>query len=385
MATPTNAPVRSYDLTVGVIVNMDEAIYMLSPDDTPLLTGMGADGLSVLSTAPVDEVQFSWMHDSILTPRSTLAAQIITADTGIVVASGDQSKFSTGDSIMVAKAAGDEILRVTGYSATTADTLLVSRALSGSATTYATSAVVVALGTALPEGDDPEAPRKVDRVEVTNVTQIFGPTLIRLSATEQIVRKYGVSNEFAHQTMGRMKENAIAREQAFLYGRRTNSATTKIRTTGGLEQYIATNVDATNTQLTVATLNTNLSTTYNKGGIPDRLIANPIAFADLNDLANTSIVRTTIEDSRRGRVRVASVETEYGSLTMVRDRWVLGTDAFAIRRDQVVRRVMRPLVLERLAKTGDSDQAQIVCEEGLEVKGESHFFRYNSLAYTGYV
>src|SRR5437879_1405661 len=136
MATPTNAPTRTYDLTVGVIVNMDEAIFMLSPDDTPLLTGMGADGLSVLATAPVDEIVFSWMTDTILVPRTTLAVNVITADTVITVASGERTKFSTGDVIKVGKA-GDtniEIVRITGYGTTT-DTLLVSRAWSGAATT----------------------------------------------------------------------------------------------------------------------------------------------------------------------------------------------------------------------------------------------------------
>ncbi len=383
MATPTNAPTRTYDLTVGVIVNMDEAIYMVSPDDTPLLTGMGADGLSVLSSAPVDEVVFSWMDDTLLVPRSLVAA-VITADTVLTVFAGDRTKFSTGDVVKVGKQ-GDtnvEIIRITGYGVT-ADTLLVSRAWSGAATTYASNSILVGVGTALPEGDDPEAARTVDRSEISNVTQIFGPTLIRLSATEQIVRKYGVSNEFAHQTMGRIRENGISREQAYLYGRKVNSTSAKIRTTGGIQALITTNVDNTSTQLTVATIQTNQQSGYNLGGVPDRLLANPVALSDLNDLTNTSIVRTTLEDTLRGRVRVLSTETEFGTLTVVRNRWMLPSDAFGIRRENVIRRVMRPLQLERLAKTGDSDQAQIVCEEGLELKGQKHQFRMNNLAYTG--
>ena len=37
--------VTNYDLVVGVKVDMNESIWMLSPEDTPLLTGLGADGL----------------------------------------------------------------------------------------------------------------------------------------------------------------------------------------------------------------------------------------------------------------------------------------------------------------------------------------------------
>lgn len=375
----------AYDLTVGVIVNMDEAIYMLSPDDTPLLTGVGADGLSILASRPVDEIQFSWMDDTYLTPRSKLAASATTDETVLTVSSGDRTKFSTGDVLRVAKSgeSGDgEIIRVTGYG-TTADTLLVSRGFVGTKVNYVTDNIVIGLGTALAEGSDPEEARTVDRVESSNVTQIFGPTKLHLSRTEQLVRKYGVSNEFTHQLMGRMKENAFAREQAFLYGRKSNDSSTKRRTTGGMCEFITTNKDSTNTQVTVSTIQTNQQTCYNVGGLPDRLMANPVALADLNDVANTTLVRVEIDDARRGRLRATQVWTEFGPLTLVRNRWLAPHDAIAFKRDGVIRRVLSPLVFERLAKTGDSDKGQIVCEEGLEVKGQKHMFRFDSLGYSG--
>lgn len=375
----------AYDLTVGVVVNMDEAIYMLSPQDTPLLTGMGADGLGMIGQAPVDEIQFSWMTDTILTPRTSLNGAVTTGDTAITVATGDRIKFSTGDIITIGKAAAVEQIRVTGYSSGS-DVLNVSRAWAGTATNYASGALVAGLGTALAEGSDPEAARTVDRVEVTNVTQIFGPTKVDMSRTEQQVRKYGISNEWAHQLAKRTQENAIAREQAFLYGARVNSTSLKIRTTGGLRFFITTNVDSTATTLTVT--GTNSITTrqqlgYNAGGFADVIMANPVAIADLNAAADTLIVRETIDDPMRGRTRISWADTEFGSVLIARNRWMFPQDAFGLSRENVVRRVLQPLIYEKLAKTGDSDQGQIVCEEGLEVKGEQHLFRFNNLAYTG--
>jgi hypothetical protein len=373
----------TYDLTVGVVVNMDEAIYMLSPADTPLLTGLGSDGLTILGTSPVDERQFSWMDDTILTPRSSLAAALTSTGTVVTVAAGQQSRFSTGDVLTVQKEGNTvEQLRVTGYG-TTADTLVVTRAWAGTAAAYDTSDLVIGIGTALPEGSNPEAARTVDRVENTNVTQIFGPTKVDLSRTEQQVRKYGVGNEFNHQLMGRMKENAITREQAYLYGARVDSTTLEARTTGGLRFFITTNRNATATQLTAATITTAQLSGYNNGGFADVVVANPVAFADLNDPANTTIVRETIDDPMRGRTRVAWIDTEFGSVLTARDRWCLPHDAFGFSRENVVRRVLQPLIYEQLGKTGDSDQGQIVCEEGLEVKGEEHLFAFNNLAYTG--
>lgn len=372
----------SYDLTVGVRVNMDEAIYMLSPVDTPMLTGLGGDGLTMIGQAPVDEVQFSWMTDTILTPRTTLAAAVVTADTAITVASGDRIKFSTGDIITIAEAGTVEQIRVTGYSSGT-DVLNVARAWAGTASDYATSSIVIGLGTALPEGSDPEAARTVDRVEFTNVTQIFGPTKVDMSRTEQQVAKYGVGNEWAHQLAARTKENAIAREQAFLYGARVNSTSGKIRTTGGLRYFITTNVNSASTTLTVANITARQQTGYNAGGFADIVMANPVAFADLNAAADTLVVRQTLDDPMRGRVRVSFVDTEFGSVLMARNRWMSPNDAFGISTENVTRRILQPLIYEKLAKTGDSDQGMIVCEEGLQVKGEQHLFRFSGLTYTG--
>lgn len=376
--------VTAYDLTVGVKVNMDEAIYMLSPQDTPLLTGVGGDGLVLISSAPVDEILFDWMHDTILTPRSTLGALITGGQNYLTVAAGEQTRFSTGDIIKLASPGNTtEHIRVTGYGTTT-DSLTLTRAYAGTAMTYATSAVIVGLGTALAEGSTPENARTVDRTQVSNLTQIFGPTKVDMSRTERLVSKYGVSDEWAHQVMARTKENAIAREQAYLYGAKTQSTTTKIRTTAGMFSFISTNV-ANFTTLTVSTLTSVQTTGYNRGGFADVVMANPVAFRDLNAAADTSIVRQMVDSPMRGRVRVSFVETEYGSALMARNRWMMGTDAIGFDRAQVVRRVMTPLIYEVLAKVGDSTQAQVVCEEGLEFKGEAHAFRFNSLEYTGYV
>lgn len=381
MATGT---VSAYDLTNGVIVNMDEAIYLYTPEDLPLLTGMGADGLSVIASAPVDQIEFKWQDEEYLPPRSELIASATTDEAEIRVTTTERIKFSTGDVLMVRKANGDEIIRVTGYSATTSDTLLVTRGLVGTKTNYVTGAIVIGLGTALPEGSDPEDFRHVDRTSRTNVTQIFGPTKIQMTGTALVVPRYGVPNEWAHQLHARTFENGMAREQAFVYGGRYNSTTTEIRTTGGLRYFITTNVNSTATTAGVTELETAMQGCYVLGGVPDRLMGNPLSMSNFNDTTNESIVRVTLDDARRGRVRVSAVETEYGTVSIVRNRYVHPVDLFGFRRENVRRRVMRPLIFEPLAKTGDSQKGQLVCEEGLEVKGEAHAFRFSNLTgYTG--
>lgn len=380
MATYPAPGASSYDLTNGLIVNIDEAIYMYSPEELPLLTGMASDGMSVLSQRPVDQIEFQWLDERNLAPRSTLNGAITTGDTTINVASTDGNKFSTGDVLTIRKAGVSvpEVIRVTGIST---DALTVTRALVGTATNYATGAVVIGLGTALAEGSDPQAFRADDTSKSTNCTQIFGPTAIQMTGTGRVVPRYGIPDQWAHQLHLRTYENSQSREQAFLYGSYYNSTTSKIRTTGGLAYFITTNVNTTATQLTALTVQGSLQSCYNSGGLPDRLIVNPNSLLDLNDISNTSIVRQTVDDPKRGRVSTSFVETEYGSLPIVRNRWVHPSDAFGIKRDLVTRRIMRPLVFESLAKTGDSDKGQVVCEEGLQVKGQRHMFRMTNLSY----
>jgi hypothetical protein len=309
-----------------------------------------------------------------------LVGAVTTGDTAITVATGDRIKFSTGDIIVIQKTGATERIRVSGYSSG-ADVLNVSRAFDGTATNYATSTTVLGLGQALDEGADPETARTVDRVQATNVTQIFGPTKVDMSRTEQQVRKYGVGNEFTHQIMSRIAENAIGREQAFVYGTRVNSTSVKRRTTGGLRYYITSNVDSSATSVTVANLTTRQQNGFDAGGFADVLMGNPRVFADLNAAADTTVVRESVDDPMRGRTRVEWVDTEFGSVLIARNRWMLPQDAIGFSRSNVTRRVLQPLIFERLAKTGDSDEGQIVCEEGLEVKGEQHLFRYSTLAY----
>lgn len=382
MSTPRAGIATAYDLTTEVIVNIDEAIYMTSPQDSPMLTGMGADGLSLIGSQGVDQISFEWMHDEILVPRSTLSGAHSTADAFITVASGDQINFSTGDILRIVKAAGaSEYVRVTGYGTST-DTLLVTRGFDGTtATTHPTGAKVIGLGTALAEGSDPENARSLDRDKFSNNTQIFGPTAVHMSATEQVIRKYGVPDEFSRQSFHRTVENGLQRENAFLYGRKYNSTTSKVRTTGGVLQFVTSNV-STATQLTVLTVQAAQQLAYNRGGMWDRLMANPSSLGDLNEPTDTTRVRTDIVDSRRGRVRVSIVTTEFGDVTIARNRWLDPMDALGFGRENVKRRILRPLVLQRLAKTGDSDKVQIVCEEGLQVKGELHMAKFGSLAYT---
>ena len=380
--------VTSYDLAVGVKINMDELIYMISPTDSPFINGIGTDGRQLLGSSPVDQQEFKWMDEELLIPRATVTdtGAAGAGATDVTVSTSDIYKFQVDDLITIGEAdaaVNAAVKRVTHVNNTAGVLTLADWANSDAwpATTAAHADTVICVGTALVEGSDPGEARSADRTIRTNCTQIFGPTPIHMSRSEQQVTRYGVSDEFAKQVYGRSVENVITREQAYLYGQYNNDTSNKRRSTGGLNYHITSNTDTTTT-LTLPALETLQQKCYNAGGMPDLLIANPASFATLNAVGDSGRVRTVIDDPRRGRVPVSSVFTEFGETQMLRNRWCHAETAFLISKDGISRRVMQPLVVEALAKTGDSDKVQIVCEEGLQVKGEQHMGKFTNL--TGY-
>mgnify|MGYP001334242023 CR=1 FL=1 len=380
--------VTSYDLAVGVKINMDELIYMISPTDSPFINGIGTDGRQLLGSSPVDQQEFKWMDEELLIPRATVTdtGAAGAGATDVTVSAADSYKFQVDDLITIGEAdaaVNAAVKRVTHVNNTAGVLTLADWANSADwpATTAAHADTVICVGTALVEGSDPGEARSADRTIRTNCTQIFGPTPIHMSRSEQQVTRYGVSDEFAKQVYGRSVENVITREQAYLYGQYNNDTSNKRRSTGGLNYHITSNTDTTTT-LTITALENLQQKCYNAGGMPDLLIANPASFATLNAVGDSGRVRTVIDDPRRGRVPVSSVFTEFGETQMLRNRWCHAETAFLIAKEGISRRVMQPLVVEALAKTGDSDKVQIVCEEGLQVKGEQHMGKFTNL--TGY-
>ena len=368
----------SYDLVQGLMLDIEDMIHLLSPTDTPLTGGVGADGRTVLPQGNSFEVQVQWQHEALLLPKSTLAAQITNAGTTLTVATGDGLKFSSGDIVIVE----GEYLRVTAGGV---DALTVTRSFGGSvAATHVTGVVVLNIGQALPEGSDPENARWIDRTGDYNYQQIFGPTAIQVSGTENVVRKYGLGGEteFQHQVANRTKEHWIQLEQAILYGVRAYDTTNKWRSMGGLAYYLtAANgsvLDTTTTTFSESALLAMLQTCYDNGGSPDRAIMGSKNKRLGSGFLSSGTLQIMRPDDARGTV-VDYFDSDFGRISLILDRWCRVSDVFVFEREQTQLASLRPLVFEMLAKTGDSVKGQIVTEKTLKVRRYPHAGRFTAL------
>lgn len=364
----------SFDLTAGLPRDFDPLITLLDPSDVVLQGMYGADGRTVLASRPATQKKIEWQDEQILTPRSTLGVAMLAGDaTMTVTPTTDRLKFQTSDIVKVE----NENMLVTGYNATDG-VLNVTRGYQGTtAAGHAVSLPIKGLGSALPEGSDPQEIRALDRTDRYNLTQIFGPVEVKVSGTRQATTRYGVANEVNHQAANRMREMYIAREQAFIYGIRWEDTTTERRTTGGLEYFITTNVDTTTTTLTFSAIRTQMQNIYNSGGMADRLLVPVARKAAIDDFDDTD-VRLTRGDNGRGQT-VETLHTSFGDVLIVMSREVDSTDLFLFRRDNVRLRPLRPMQFVPLAKTGDATRGMLVSEIGLEVRADAHAARFSAL------
>lgn len=370
MAEQLANPILSTDLTVETKINIDELIYMLNPDDLPLLGGVNADGFPVVPKQPVDNTEFFWLEDEFLTPRTTAGEALDNSETAVDVAAGQGERFAAGDAIRI----DDEVMTVSSVSN---DTLTVVRGAAGTtAATHANGAEVIGIGTLLAEGSIGDE-QFTGRSKYSNYTQIW-TSKIQISRTAQRIPKYGIANELARQTKKVMLAEGVNMEQSLLYGVKYQSGAT--RSTGGLAQFITTNTNSSANWMTVENIEDAQQTAYDAGGQFTAIVSNPANFGALNNLSGAERIQTVvIEDERRGRRRATSVITEFGEVLLVRNRYCKAADAFGINRENVIHRVFQPMVMQPLAKTDDKDNYMFVAEGGFEVKGEKHMYRWTGL------
>lgn len=364
----------STNLTTETPIVIDEMIYSLESRDLPFLTGVGSDGIPLIGRSPTGDTTFNWMEERAPLPRGTANEAIDSSETVIDVVSGDAVKFAVGDAVRI----DDEVMLITDLD-TTAETITVSRGYIGtSAASHNNSSVIVGLGTILPEGDVGSS-NFVGRDKYANYTQIWSKTL-RVSGTEQVIRKYGIPNELNHQMVKQAQNLWLGVEQSALYGTKYVDTATRKRSTGGIMGWITTTVDSTTDWLTVGNIETQMQAAYDLGGMFTHVAARPNAFGALNNIDGSErITAVTVEDARRGRRRAMTVMTEFGEVNLVRHRWMKTTDAIGYNPDQFTMRVLRPMMVSKLAKVDDTDSFLLVCEAGFMLKGQAHCAKWTGL------
>lgn len=370
MAEVATNPLDSTSLAVETPVNIDTAIYMLNPDDLPMMGGVNSDGYPLVGRKPVDQTVFYWLQDEFLIPRTTL--QTTLADgvgTAVVLPTDQGERFAAGDLILIES----EAMLITGMGGAGGDTATVTRGAAGTvAAAHTAGKEIIGLGTMLAEGAIGDE-QFTGRTKLFNYTKIW-TSKISITRTGRAIPKYGMpGGELPRQTMKVLLAEGVNMEQVALYGPRYQSGT--VRHTGGLNYFLTTNRIANGTSgnwLTVTEIQNRQQVAYDAGGMFTDIIANAAAFQALTNLTTDRVSQIEMTDQRRGRVRATVVTTEFGDVMLHRNRYAKKTDAFGVIPEALTYRVFQPMVMLPLAKTDDKDNFMFVAEGGFQVKAERH-------------
>lgn len=353
MAT-TVGQVTSANRTVGVRIDMDDAIQILTPTDVPLQRWVGSE--------PTSSIKVEWLEED-LTPQSDTAATV-TGTGPWVLNVTDGNVFRVGDIVHKNDAAAS-VQYVVDSISTNAVTV---SGFAGNATAPANGETFTIVGQYRAEGSQPDTARSVDRTAKFNYTQI-GQEKVEASRTQRKRAMYGVGDPYDHEVGKKFKELAIRFEKSMVLGQRAISGAADKRFMGGLFYYITTNTVSNTAANAKVAVNSLLRKCYEQGGSPTVLMVSPAVKEAISANIDPTLRRWSTTDKTAGSV-VDRFGSDFGEVEIITNRHFPKTKGLALQKEFIKRKVFTGYFHEYLAKIGDGDQGEIVGEFSLEVKNE---------------
>lgn len=364
-------PKTSYSATTNAKRIIADAIKLIDPIDTPLLVALGGfDSARSKFEIRGNGTKIEWLEDQ-YNPVSDVAAQgtTITTNTTVLTVT-DASIFQDGHVIQI----DDEYMVVSGVDVANNTLTVYSRSFGGTNATHVTTSTINIVGMARLEGDDADYIGMQAVSAPYNYTDIFQQAL-KITGTEDVLDEYGYESAFAYEANKAMPYLARLVELQIFHGIRAVGTATAPRSMGGLPTFITTSTgNSVNAGGAIAKsdIDNLAEAILLDGGNPDLLVLHPSVANDLRTLLDSSsFVRVTQENSVFGMMPITRVNTQYGSLQMVEDRWCPLAKAFMLDSRRVGLYELRPFQWHPLAKTGDSRKAEVVGELSLAVANEN--------------
>lgn len=359
-------PKTTYTDTTPHMRSVADLIDIIDPRQVPIVKYFGLDGSpGKFRIVNWPSYKVEWLEDTLAPLTGELAASC--TKTTVEVNVTDASKYKIGDIIEI-----DLEMMWVSAADTTTNTLTVTRNYGGTQTSHASAVAVTIIGNARLEGADADYGRGVtDIVAPYNYTQIFQDD-IKVTRTQNKITQYGIRQEFDYQTAKIMPSLLRLIDKSFYRGQRKSGSATTPRAFGGVETYVTLNtLSAGSSALTRKLMEDLIEDCWGNGGTPDLLICNSWVKRKISGFYE-GFVRTTI-DEKRGGVTIDKVQTEFGELDVLMDRWCPSAKLYVCESQYIGFLPFDPFMEEMMAKTGDSVKGQVVGEYTLVVKnGPAH-------------
>lgn len=257
--------------------DIDDRLWMISAPNA-VLAFMARN----LRKKPTIDPEFSWFEKTQPSRYDAVnnGGGYTAGATSVVV--DDGTKFRAGDIVKVI--ATGEQMRVTAVST---NTLTVSRGYGTTAAgSLADDGVLAIIGNAFAEGAAIGTPRTAQTVKKTNYTQIFREA-IGVTGTQSATELYAEKDDLAQLRKEHLDIHMKDIERSFLFGEPkedTSSTANPIRTTGGAEYFISSNI-TTQSDLTEAEFEGFIQSVFSKGGDKKMGIFAPLIASAVNSWA----------------------------------------------------------------------------------------------------
>jgi hypothetical protein len=373
---PTQA--ASFDQSAVYKLDLSEVLSSILLDDTDVLSTLGVSGDSATQT------KHSWVEDALNATTVKQKASVLTAASGnIAISASHLSRITAGTLLKDTLSGKTEVVQVTAVGAVSAT---ITRGYGNtSGQTHASGAVWEIIANPRPQGMAGPKDESTTRSLAYNFTQIFSKG-VKITGTAQAIEHAGVSAEDSYQIDLRLRELKRELDRTIIMGVRAGGdvSGSVYGTMGGLIDFIGFtsggNTNGTAETLTPSVLNAMAKQVFDDGGMPTHVIVGGTQKQKISSF-DQEFRRSTL-DTRRAGYTVEEFVTDLGvNLQVVVDRWVPSDVALVIDSSKV--KVMplrtRAFFLEKLGKTGDSNDWQIVGEYTMEVRNpaEAHAYHFN--------
>ena len=353
----TYGKVGSFNRTIGVRIDMDEAITILPVDDVPLQRWLPSQETS--------SIKVEWMEET-LTAQSDTVSAVVGAALPQTVTVSDVSVFRPNDILHTQDAAPATQFLVN--SVNTAANTMVLTGFGGSVVIVSNADILEIVGQYLVEGADPQEARTQERTGKYNYTQI-GQEKVEASRTARKRAMFAQVDPYDHEVQKKFRELAIRFERMLVLGQRSISTDNTQRALGGLFYNITTNTRSGVVANAKALVNSLVRDCWTAGGSPTTLMCSPAVKAAISTNVDPTLRRFDVSAVIAGYV-VEKITTDFGTIEIVPNRYFPKTKGLLLQREYDIKRVFDGYHHELLAKTGDSDKGEIVGEFSLEVKNE---------------
>ena len=357
--------VGTFNRDVGVKVDMEELVPLLTPHDVPFQ--------SILPFESTAQTKVEWMDEELLGQSFTVTSVTGTDSPWTLDgAANSADAIRVGDILEAAATLGSGVQYVVD-SVTDNNTIVVSAHGTTTATDDPTAQQYLIVGQYRDEGSDPEDARSQDREAFYNITQITQEQVELTRTARQRGQRgglYGQGDPYDHEVMKKFRELGIRLERQFLFSQRKESSDKKKRSMGGVFYYLTTNsVSKAKSAITEA-LGETVKTSFEKGGNSESLVlmVSP-AIKSIIDGVDSTSRRTTRTETTGGYI-IERYMTSFGQVRIVVNRHLPPKRGVALDMAFLKGVNFHPLTHEYLAKTGDGDHGHIVCEKSLKVLAE---------------